>query len=623
MNVRHLRGPLGSLALGLAVAAAGPTPVAAQNVQAPRLHVLENGLRILTVEDHSSPIVTTVWSAHVGDSAEPLDFTGNSHYLEHLLLFRGTEQFPKNAIGEWVAGRGGYFNGHTWYDYTTFEITCATDDLPDALDRHEDMMFHAAFSGEDFELEKKAVFEELRAALDQPYGYLWMTSPYLMYPGETFYSRSTIGTIEAVEAATVQRVRNYYKDYYVPSNMTLAVVGDIDTERTVADLRKRFGGYPAGSVPEALYEPLPMKPGITVATEERAVGKAYLLLAVEGPPASSPDYFPYVLLTSCLADGATSLLRDELITQRELFDELSVSAMPRRFPLGWQAIDAEGAPAKVADGIAALWELLGRAAAGEFSTEDVDLARQRLVAAHAVQRDDQYQYASRLAEADAHGDYRIFAERAERLAHVTAADVRAVAAKYFTPDHFFLRVVFPPGETPADFEAQVRTGAAAGSGAGTGVTSRILDSGATLLHEARPGAAIESFTVAVNAGDRDGATPGTAGAVAEMLTRLTSERDKKELQAYLDRNGFRLASWTTGDAAFFSLQLPAGSTADAAALLTEILTRPAFPEEEWAAVQNEFLASLDAQLDQPRSVAWDALTTAAFAGTGYGRSVAE
>lgn len=82
----------------------------AQSIQAPRLHVLDNGMRIITVEDHSSELVTTTWSAHVGDSAEPLDFAGNSHYLEHLLLFRGTEKYPKNEIGEWVAGRGGYLS---------------------------------------------------------------------------------------------------------------------------------------------------------------------------------------------------------------------------------------------------------------------------------------------------------------------------------------------------------------------------------------------------------------------------------------------------------------------------------------------------------------------------------
>jgi len=289
----------------------------AQDIQAPRLHILENGMRVITVEDHSNPLVTSTWSAHVGDSAEPLDFAGNSHYLEHLLLFRGTEKFPKNEIGEWVAGRGGYFNGHTWYDYTTFEITSSPVDLEAALERHEQMMFYADFSGEDFETEKKAVFEELRSGLDTPYGYLYRAAAYHMYPEETYYSRSTIGSIETVQAATVERVRRYYEDYYVPNNITLAIVGDFDTDTVLESVGARFGGHARSELAASPYQPVSMKPGINLVTEERDVGKAYFLIAFEGPRAGSPDYLPYLLLTEYLTGGQTSLLWSQLITEQK------------------------------------------------------------------------------------------------------------------------------------------------------------------------------------------------------------------------------------------------------------------------------------------------------------------
>ncbi len=600
-----------------------PAVAFAQDVGAPRLHVLDNGLRVLVVEDRTSPLVTVTWSAHVGDSSEPLDFAGNSHYLEHLLLFRGTDKYPGNQIGEWTAGRGGYLNGHTWYDYTAFEIMCAPADLEEALDRHEQMMFHGAFSGEDFETEKKAVFEELRSGLDRPYGYLWQTAPYHMYPGETFYSRSTIGTIEAVQAATVQRVRDYYRDYYVPNNMTLCIVGDVDTEAVLERVRARFSKHEPGDVPDALYEPLAMKPGITVVTEERDIGKAYFLLGLEGPDAASPDYFPFDVLAACLADGNTSLLREELVTNRELLDDVYVSAMPRRYPRGWQAITGEGEPQEAAAAVEELWKLLGRAAAGEFTDEDVELARGRLLSGYGVMCDDQLQVGMRLVESDAHGDYRLFSEYEDRLNRVTRADVRAVARKYLTADRFCLMAIFPTGQTPPDFAAEVRAGAERAQAVSGGVVSRALDSGATLLHEARPGAAVESFTLAVHAGDRDGDTAGVAEAVAEMMVRRTKERDKAALQEYLDRNGLRLNSWTTADAAFFSVQMPAGSTSKGAELLVEVLTQPDFAQEEWSAVREEMIASIDGAMDQPRSVAVDALTATVFAGTPYGRSFAD
>ena len=128
-------------------------------------------------------------------------------------------------------------------------------------------MFHGAFSGEDFETEKKAVFEELRSGLDTPYGYLWRASAYHMYPEETFYSRSAIGTIETVQAATVERVSEYYKGYYIPNNMTFAIVGDIDTDDLLNKLEQRLGKYPSAPVPPSIYEPVSMKAGINLVTE--------------------------------------------------------------------------------------------------------------------------------------------------------------------------------------------------------------------------------------------------------------------------------------------------------------------------------------------------------------------
>jgi zinc protease len=593
----------------------------AQSVRAPRLHVLENGLRVLTVEDRAAPVVTATWSAHVGDSAEPPDFAGNSHYLEHLLLFRGTEAFPKNEIGEWVASRGGYFNGHTWYDYTTFEIMCAPIDLDAALERHEQMMFHAAFSGEAFETEKKAVFEELRSGLDSPYGYLWRAAPYRMYPEETFYSRSTIGTIETVEAATVERVRDYYESYYVPNNMTLALVGDIDTDEALTLVESRFGDYPRAEIPPALYEPVSLLPGMTVIAEERDIGKAYFLLTMEGPQATSPEYFPYLLLSAYLSDGSTSLLQDELVARRKVLDAVSMSAMPRRYPSGWQGIDGEADPAAVVEALAGIWELLDGVVTQGVPGEELDLARSRLMAAHRVRLDDQFQVATGLVEADAHGDYRLFSDYEEHLARVSAADVHAVARKYLTPDHFVLMAIFPPGRIPDGFEDAVREAAGRHVRSRAGVITRELESGATLLYEARPGSAMESFSVAVRAGDRDGATAGLPGAVAEMMTRRTGSMSKRELQERLDRSGFRLASWTSDDAAFFTLQAPDGSTADAASLLVEVLTAPGFTGEEWEAARNELISGLERRLDQPRAVAFDELVSSMFRDTGYGRSI--
>lgn len=598
-------------------------PVAAQDVSAPRLHVLDNGMRIITVEDRSNPIVSAVWTAHVGDSAEPPDFTGNSHFLEHLLLFRGTEKYPQNQIGEWAASRGGYFNGYTWYDYTAFVLMTAAGDLDGILDRHEQMMFHGAFSGQDFETEKSAVFEELRSGQDTPYGYLWRAASYNMYPEETYYSRSTIGTIEAVQAATVERVREYYEDYYVPNNMTLAVVGDFNTEDLLLKIEKRFGAYPAGDVENVPYDVVPMNSGINLVTEEREVGKAYFLAAFEGPDASSPEWFPYLLLTEYLAGGNTSVLYTELVSDSQLLDDLYMSAFPRRFAKGWQGISAETEPGEVVPAVNALWEQLVAAGQNGISDTDLQLTRQRLLKQHWQQLDDVNVVAEQLAIADAHGDYGLFADFETRLAAVTAADVQAVARKYLTQDRFFLMSLFPPGEIPPDYETDVRANAGRLAAAGSAVQQLVLPSGVTLLHELKQGAAMESYTAAIHAGARHGKAAGLAEAVADMLVRETGQYSKIELQNYLDENGFSLDAITTLDASFITLQAPRGSADEAMALLVEVLANPRFSTEEWTNQQSEMLAQLDSALDQPRVVVDELTKATVYAGTDYGRSVAD
>ena len=595
----------------------------AQSIQAPRLHVLDNGMRVITVEDHSNELVTTTWSAHVGESAEPLDFAGNSHYLEHLLLFRGTEKFPKNEIGEWVAGRGGWFNGHTWYDYTTFEITAAPFDLDAALERHEQMMFFAAFSGEDFETEKKAVFEELRSGLDTPYGYLFQSSAYDMYPQETFYSRSTIGSINTVQAATIERVREYYKDYYVPNNMTLAVVGDMDTDATLAAIESRFGSYPSAPVPETIYRPLSMKTGITLVTEEREVGKAYFLMAFEGPQATSPEYFPYRILAEYLAGGQTSLLKARLVTQQKIVDDIYMSDWPRRYPKGWQAIAAETKPENAAGAVNAIWLLLKEVSQAGIAPQGFKLAQKRLVKNHRVVLDDQYQYASRLVETDAHGDFRLIADFETRLQEVTLADVQMVARKYFDPGNFFLKSIFPPGTIPEQFADQVGSTANLMTGGASSIKSETLESGLTLVYEKRPAAAMDSYTIGIRAGDRDGAQAGLADAVSQLMARETENRNRTELKNFLDQAGFTLNSWTDPDGTFFSLQTPPGSSEIAMQFLMELLTAPGFSQDEWDNTRDEMLAELKSAQDQPNAIARDLLYQTVFEGSPYARSMAE
>ena len=300
---------------------------------------------------------------------------------------------------------------------------------------------------------------------------------------------------------------------------------------------------------------------------------------------------------------------------------MDAEAWPRRYAKGWQSIGGETEPGKLADAINAIWLLVDQVRRSGVPGQDIDFARQRLLKDHRQVLDDQYQVASRIVESDAHFDYTLFSDFENNLEKVTQADIQTVARKYFSPQDFFLMSIFPPGEIPAGYEEDIRTDAAAIASNASGVESRVLSSGATLITEVRPGAAMESFTVAIRAGDRAGEDAGLAEAVATMMARETKDYSRTELQNYLDQLGFSLRASTSPDGAYISLQAPAGSTEQAMNLLSHILTSPGFTEAEWNNTRDEMLAALASSQDQPRTIAWDLLGKTIYAGTPYGRSI--
>lgn len=598
-----------------------PLAANAQEIGKPRLTVLANGLRIITVEDHKSSLVSAVWSARVGDSMEPAELAGISHFVEHLVSGRGTEKYPGNAISALVSGLGGHLDAHTWYDGTSFEIVLRSKEVDKILDLHEQMMFQAVFGGEEFEIEKEVVFEELRADEELPYEYLWDRAPYHVYPAETFYSRSAIGTIEKVRAVTAKRARRFYRDYYVPNNITLVMVGDFDTKVLLAKMGSRFGKYERKNIPALPYSTMPIKSGVTVVAEERDVGKSYFLAAFQGPAITSADYLPFEVLMNYLGDsGHTAPLHERLVQKRKLFEKISVSPLRRRFDRGWQPFLGEGEPERVAAGIDGLLEVLGRVRAEGVSADKLELTKKRIINAHRVAIESGLRYATDLAEADAAGDYGLVTEYEDRVGRVTPEDVWTVAKKHLGPERFFLMALFPQGKIPPGFVNTVKRSAARHAQAPrSGVVSQPLGSGVTLIHEFRPGSPVDSFTIAVKAGARhDGKKPGLASATASMMRRLTIGRSRQQLREHLDQEGMTLSGDTGKDGTTFTLVAPRGKTGKTAELIREILSEPHFSDAEWEAQQRSLIAEATSNLDRPPEVAERELFAQLYPGTSYG-----
>src|SRR5438876_2498878 len=210
-----------------------------------QIATLPNGLTVVMSEDHSTPIVHAQLWYHVGSRNEKPGRTGFAHLFEHL-MFKGSKNVEPEGHTSMIASVGGQSNAYTTDDETVFWETVPAQYLPLVLWLEADRMATLRIDKDVFTTEREVVKEERRMRVDnQPYGRLQeiiYDQAFAVHP----YKHATIGSMTDLEAASIDDVRDFYPTYYVPSNATIALVGDFDSLQAL-DLVTRY----LGRVPKA------------------------------------------------------------------------------------------------------------------------------------------------------------------------------------------------------------------------------------------------------------------------------------------------------------------------------------------------------------------------------------
>ncbi len=288
-----------------------PSNASVLSTQDVRRTVLDNGLVILTRESHRSPTVNSMIWYGVGSSDEVTGHTGSSHFLEHM-LFKGTERYGKGAIDHLTMTKGGSNNAFTSHDFTAYYFSFASDRWETAIDIEADRMVHTIFDPSEFEAEKNVVIEELKSGLDQPWGKLMHELSPVAFVKHT-YRNPVIGWLEDVEAATPSAMEAHYRKYYHPSNATLVLVGDFDSDRALDLVRSKFEAIPAGKPQPRQTPEEPEQEG------ERRVDVRWrsdvprMAIAYHAPGIGQPDSYALQVLSVALAEGKASRFYQRLV----------------------------------------------------------------------------------------------------------------------------------------------------------------------------------------------------------------------------------------------------------------------------------------------------------------------
>ncbi|HSF58496.1 MAG TPA: pitrilysin family protein, partial [Candidatus Binatia bacterium] len=267
--------------------------------------VLDNGLKVLLLEDHKSPVVTfQVWY-RVGSRNEKDGKSGLSHFLEHM-LFKGTQKTKPEEYSKIIAKNGGRSNAFTSSDVTVYFATMSRDKIGTEIELEADRMANALLGETYFEPEKKVIQEERRLRTeDNPVSALGEATSAVAFTVHP-YRRPVIGWMQDIENLTRQDLVDYYKLYYVPNNAFIVMAGDFSTEEMLPKIKAAFGKLPRGAEPPKVKaQELPQRGERRVIVKKEAE-LPFVLMVYHTPNLKSPDSYALDVLSVVLAGGRTS-----------------------------------------------------------------------------------------------------------------------------------------------------------------------------------------------------------------------------------------------------------------------------------------------------------------------------
>jgi zinc protease len=401
---------------------------------------LENGLRVVLSRDASAPVVAVNLWYNVGSRNERAGRTGFAHLFEHM-MFQGSAHVPELAHFALIEQAGGSLNGSTWLDRTNYYETLPAHYLELGLWLESDRLgfLLPAMTQAKLDNQRDVVKNERRWRVDnQPYGDWDERLQALMYPPDHPYHHSVIGSMEDLDAASLDDVEQFFRTYYAPNNAVLSLVGDFDSDRARELVQRYFGDIPRGPdippIPGRTELP-PTLGGAVHETIAQDIALARVYHAYRTPAYGSDDFYAGLVASYVLGYGRAALLYRTLIREQQLAQDVVAYAFPivvgASMLVVWATARPEVEVTRLDDAVAAQI-----AALSEIADADVERALALLEARHLAdlqtvdERADQLSMYTTLFDDPG----RINTELA-RVRAVTAADVRAFAQRFLQPDN--------------------------------------------------------------------------------------------------------------------------------------------------------------------------------------------
>lgn len=394
---------------------------------------LDNGLKIIVLEDHSTPSVAyQVWY-HVGSKNERPGITGISHMIEHM-MFKGSKNVGPEEHARIIQSKGGISNAFTHFDMTAYHEVLGAQDLETAAMLEADRMGYLTLDSAALSSERDVVAEERRTSIDNsPFGPVFeqlLNSIYTAHP----YHWHVIGYMSDIQHFTTQKLRDYWNTYYKPNNATAVIVGDVNTKDAIEVVKKYYADINPG--PANLYRPTTVEPkqlGERRSEIHKIAQIPGVFIGYKVVEAGNPDAYPLRVLGKLLFEGESSRAYKRLVDEEQLCLYTGGDMFEFEDPGVFYTIAIMKDPSKsTADAEKILYEEIDKLKTEPVPQEELQKALNQIEAEkwYQLESNENKAYAIGWFET-VRGDYNALFDEMDNYMAVTAEDIMRVAKQYF------------------------------------------------------------------------------------------------------------------------------------------------------------------------------------------------
>ncbi len=552
--------------------------------------LLDNGLNVILKRDSRTPTAAVTLLVNAGSATEgPYTGSGIAHFIEHM-MFKGTTNYTAIQLENKLKSLGAETGAFTSYDYTCFKVQAPAASLREILHIITDMVGNPAFLKEEFQHEKEVILREIDMGDDNPEKYLYklfQQTAYIQHP----YKNPVIGYKEVFKRLKLSELKSHYKQYYIPNNMTLSIVGDIKPRLLLQDVKQTLGTLNRERFTPPVVSAEPEQISSRQFFENFSVSRPRMLIGFHTVAVNHPDLYSLDTLAIILGGGLTSRLHKTLHDAQGLVHSIGSYNYTPRHP-GIFVISCVAKQGSVKETIEAVKEEIKKIKQSPPKEIELERAKTKVLSSYLLGLETQQSKADTLAADFAlTGDLDFSGKYVKGIENVTADDITEVASKYLTEENMTIVGLVPEGyEGEKGMEPTLIEEAEKPQ-----TIKKVLPNGLVVLITENHTNPVCSIIVSIKGGLRaeDAKCNGISNLTISTMPKGTSRYKKDQLTDYIESLGVQFAPYSGNNSFGYIMNFMSKDSEKLIDLLAHILLHPTFPEEEVDIVKSDALAGIE------------------------------